>query len=405
MSFQTALSGLNAASSKLDVTANNIANVNTTGYKESRAYFSDVFATASGDVSATAVGSGVRMSAVQQQFSQGNIEFTESSLDLAISGEGFFVLEDSEGLAYSRAGAFSVDRDGNVVNHALQRLQVYPVSAGGTFASGSLSDLQLQTTENPPQATRTAQVGVNLPASETTPAIAVFDPTIPDSYNSASSLTVYDTLGTTHSATMYYVKEPALNTWSQYMYVDGSAVGGANSMVFDTNGVLQTPANGMITYPAHDPGNGAANLNLTFDFNDTTQFGAEFGVNSLTQDGFSTGRMTGIEVDQQGIISARFTNGQSQQLGKVAMAIFSNPQGLQQLGDTSWAETFASGQARQGEAGTSDFGLVQSGALENSNVDLTEQLVEMIMAQRNFEANSQMISTADSVTQTILNIR
>lgn len=405
MSFQTALSGLNAATSHLDVTAHNVANVQTAGFKESRAEFADVFATSSGDVSATATGSGVRIAAVKQQFSQGNIDFTDNSLDLAISGEGFFVLEDSEGIAYTRAGAFSVDKDGFVVNQALQRLQVYPPSAGDSFSTGSLNDLQLRTSENPPRESSVAEVGVNLPVNAAVPSVGTFDPLVPDSFNNSSSLTVYDSLGATHSATTYYVKTGTPNTWETYLYIDGNAVGGANNLTFNTSGSLVTPASGQIAYPAYNAGNGSAPLTLTQDFIDTTQYGGEFGVNNLSQDGFPTGRLTGIEIDQKGVVSARFTNGQADRLGKVAVAIFANPNGLQQTGDTAWGETFASGQPRRGEAGTSDFGLIQSGALENSNVNLTDQLVEMITAQRNFEANSQMIQTADAVTQSVLNIR
>ena len=405
MSFQTALSGLNAASTHLDVTAHNIANVQTSGFKESRAEFADVYATSSGDVSATATGSGVRISAVKQQFSQGTIDFTDSSLDLAISGEGFFVLEDSEGIVYTRSGAFSVDNEGYVVNYALQRLQVYPTSAGDSFSTGSLEDLQLVTSENPPQETSVAEIGVNLPVNESTPAVTTFDPLVADSFNNSSSLTIYDSLGATHSATTYYVKSSVSNAWDTYLYIDGNAVGGANTLTFDSSGNLIAPASGQITYPSYDAGNGSSPIVLTQDFIDTTQYGGEFGVNQLTQDGYPTGRLTGIEIDQNGVVSARFTNGQADRLGKVALAIFTNPNGLQQTGDTTWGETFASGQPRRGEAGTSDFGLIQSGALENSNVNLTDQLVEMITAQRNFEANSQMIQTADAVTQTILNIR
>ncbi|MBQ0797206.1 flagellar hook protein FlgE [Zhongshania sp.] len=405
MSFRIALSGLNAASAQLDVTANNIANVNTAGFKGSRAAFADVYATSNNDVTKTTPGAGVRLNTITQEFSQGNIDFTDNNLDLAISGEGFFTMKGTSGVTYTRAGSFSVDRDGFVVNNNLERLQVFPPSGDGNFSTGSLSDLQLQVSENAPKSTERAQIGVNLPANAPTPAATPFDPSLPTSYNHATSMTVYDSLGTQHTATLYFVKDAAANTWNQQLYVDNNAVGGFNTVSFSNAGELQTPASGLITYPSYDPGTGAAAMDLSFDFTASTQYGKEFGVNNLQQDGFTTGRLTGIEVDNTGIVSARFTNGQSKQLGKVAMASFSNPNGLQQQGDTSWAETFASGSPRVGEAGSSNFGLLQSGALESSNVDLTSQLVEMITAQRNFQANTQMISTADAVTQAIINIR
>ncbi len=414
MSFRIALSGLNAASTQLDVTANNIANVNTAGFKSSRALFSDVFATASNDLSATATGSGVRTAAISQQFSQGNIDFTNNNLDMAISGEGFFVMSGREGLVYSRAGAFSVDREGNVVNDDLQKLQVFPVTDGGGFATGSLSDLKLQTTESPPKESTKGDIGVNLP-SNTSPPIVAFDVANSDSYNHATSMTVYDSLGTPHQATLYFVRNassPTPNTtaWDQHLFIDGTEAASTDQLVFNQDGKLipsgpPGATTTTVSYGAVSTGTGGRDMTLSLNFGATTQYGNEFGVNNLFNDGYTTGRMTGIDVDPKGVVSARFTNGQLQQLGKIAVAIFNNPNGLQQLGDTSWAETYTSGGPRLGEAGTSNFGLLQAGALESSNVDLTAQLVEMITAQRNFQANAQMISTSDQVTQTIINMR
>jgi flagellar hook protein FlgE len=405
MPFRLALSGLNAATTDLTVTANNVANVSTAGFKGSRAEFADLFANSQQGVSATAIGNGVRVSNVSQQFTQGNIDFTDNSLDLAVSGQGFFMLSDQGALAYTRAGAFQVDRDGFVVNAKQQRLQVYPPLANGGFNTGGLSDLSLTTGVSAPNATTTADVTANLPASATVPVNATFNPADPTSYNNATSLTIYDSLGAAHTATLYFVKGALANTWSNRLYVDGTAVGGANAMEYNPQGALITPATGTTAYGPYLPATGAAPLNITFDFGSTTQFGENFTVNAITQDGYTTGRLIGMDIDANGVVQARFTNGRALQLGQVAMANFSNPQGLQQLGDTAWAETFASGQALRGEAGNSGFGLIQAGALEASNVDITEQLVAMITAQRNFQANAQMISTADSITQTIINIR
>ncbi|HEY7641653.1 MAG TPA: flagellar hook protein FlgE [Steroidobacteraceae bacterium] len=405
MTFRLALSGLNAAQADLTVTANNIANTATAGFKGSRAEFAELFSVSPQGVSSNAIGNGVRVSNVAQQFTQGNIDFTDNSLDLALSGQGFFILNDSGALAYTRAGAFQVDSQGFVVNARQQRLQVYPPSNNGQFNTGALSDIQLVTSESAPSATTAVDVTLNLPANATQPTVATFDPANVNSYNNATSLTTYDSLGAAHTATLYFTKTANPNEWTTQLYVDGNAVGTAQTLNYDNSGALTTPAGGTITFPAYTPATGAADMNMTFDFGTSTQYGGNFNVNAITQDGYTTGRLIGIDIDSTGVVQARFTNGRSTALGQVALANFANPQGLQQLGDTNWAETFGSGQALRGQAGNSGFGLVQSGALEASNVDITEQLVNMITAQRNFQANAQMISTADAITQTIINIR
>jgi flagellar hook protein FlgE len=400
MPFAVALSGLNAASSDLNVTANNIANANTTGFKASRAEFADVFA-----VGAQAIGNGVRLSSVSQEFSQGGVDFTDRGLDLAISGEGFFTLSDNGVVSYTRVGSFGVDRDGFVTNAQGDRLQIFPITNTGTFNTGTLADLQLATSDSAPQATARTEFGINLPGNATPPPVAVFDPNNASSFNHSTAITIYDSLGATHTANAYFIKTATANQWEARFYIDGTAVGGANTMVYSNLGVLTTPATGAFTLPAFNPTNGSAPITLTADLLNSTQYGSTFGVNQLNQDGFTSGRLSSIDVDTSGVIFARFTNGRSEPLGQVALSNFANPQGLRQLGDTSWGETFTSGDPVRGSAGTSSFGLIQAGALESSNVDLTEQLVNMITAQRNFQANAQMISTADQVTQTIINIR
>ncbi len=405
MPFTIALSGLNAASADLGVTANNIANVNTNGFKMSRAQFAEVFAVGTQSVSSSASGSGVKLSSIAQQFTQGNIDFTDNALDLAIGGEGFFVLSDSGARTYSRAGAFGVDNQGFVVNAQGARLQAYPFAGDGLFNTGTPQDLQLTTGANPPQATTRADFGINLPANAPVPVNPVFDPADPSTFNHTTSVTVYDSLGAAHTATVYFIKDAAPNVWNTQVQIDGNPVGGTTPITFADDGSLQTPAGGLIPLPPYTPGTGAADITMSLNFGDATQFGDNFGVNSLSQDGFTTGRLTGVSVDAEGVVFARFTNGQSTSLGKLALANFVNPQGLQQLGDTTWGESFQSGDALLGEAGTASFGNIQSGALESSNVDLTAQLVQMITAQRNFQANAQMISTADTITQTVINIR
>ena len=405
MTFAIALSGLNAASTELEVTANNIANVNTTGFKQSRAEFAEVFAVGTQSVSSNASGSGVRTSKIAQQFSQGNVDFTDNALDLAIGGEGFFVLSDNGARVYTRAGAYSADRDGFVVNAQGARLQAYPAAGNGLFNTGTPTDLQLTIGASPPRATSSADMGINLPADAPVPAVATFDPLNPSSFNHTASVTIYDSLGTAHTSTFYFIKDAAVNTWTVQAQIDGSDVGTPTTISFDQSGALQTPAGGQLTLPSYTPTTGAQDIDLTLNFLNTTQFGGNFGVNSLSQDGFTTGRLTGVAVDPTGIVSARFTNGQSTELGKLALANFSNPQGLQQVGNTGWGESSTSGDALLGEAGTSSFGNITSGALESSNVDLTAELVRMITSQRNFQANAQAIEVSDAVTQTVINIR
>jgi flagellar hook protein FlgE len=404
MSFDLALSGINAANTDLNVTSNNIANVATTGFKQSRAEFADLYAQSQGGVSKIAVGNGVRVADVAQQFSQGNLTSTSNNLDLAINGSGFFVLSSGGALSYTRAGAFQVDGNGNIVNNSGEALQGYPALANGGFNTGGLSNLVLTTAENAPKATTTASLTLNLPSSATVPTNATFDPTDPKSYTNTTSLTTYDSLGAAHTSQLYFIKGAAANAWNAQLYVDGNAVGTPQALTYSNAGALTAPAGGKLTFPAYTPATGAAPMNMTFNFSGTTQFGDAFTVNAVSQDGYTTGRLIGIAIDQTGVVQARFTNGQSTSLGQVALANFANPQGLQQLGNTQWAQTFASGSAVTGVAGNSGFGTMQSGQLEGANVDMTTQLVKMIQAQRDFQANAQVISVTDSITQTIINI-
>jgi flagellar hook protein FlgE len=399
MSFQVALSGLNAASTDLQITSNNIANANTNGFKTSRGEFADVY---SGD--AVGIGNGVRLSDVRQEFTQGNVEITSRQLDLAISGNGFFITSDNGSLLYSRVGAFGLDADGIVQNAEGERLQVYPpVEGSAAFNTGALSDLRITTDTSPPVASTQVEMSINLPANATAPVVAPFDASDPLSYNHSTSTILFDSLGVSHTASYFFTKTAP--GWSVDMTFDGNSVGGPQPFTFDSTGAIATPVGGNIAFPPVDPLNGGNLLTVDLALADTTQYGADFTVNSLNPDGQAAGRLRGIEVSQTGVVFARFSNGVSSALGKVALANFSNAEGLQKISDTSFQETFASGVAQRGEATESNFGLLQSGALEASNVDLTEQLVRLITAQRLFQANAQVISTEDSVTQTIINIR
>ena len=403
MPFRTALSGLNAASAELRVIGNNVANAGTTGFKESRAEFADIFATSNLGVTSNAIGTGVRVSSVSQQFTQGNIGFTDNNLDLAISGQGFFIMNDNGVNAYTRAGALGIDRNGFVVNSQQQELTVFTADANGNI-TGATGSLQLDRSDIAPAGTATIDVQANLDASAIAP-VTAFTPSDASSYNNSTSLTIFDSLGSPHLSTMYF-RKTADNTWDAYQYVDGVQVNagfpGGETITFDNTGAI---TGGSPTSMTFTPTGGAAPLTIGVDYNNTSQYGSPFSVNALVQDGFATGRLSGIDISDTGVITSRFTNGQSRTLGQIAVATFNNSQGLRQLGDTSWAETFDSGSPLVGAPGTGSSGLIESGALEDSNVDLTEELVNMITAQRNFQANSQVISTADTITQTIINIR
>ena len=422
MSFGISLSGLDAASSDLDVIANNISNSNTIGFKDSRANFSDVYAAGSLNLSANQIGEGVNVQQVQQQFTQGNISQTGNSLDLALNGNGFFVVKDSTGLSYTRNGTFSLDQNGYLVDGSGQQVQAYPAIAGTTtFNQGALSSLQLTPTMNTPLPTSTGGVGVNLQASSALPSnfnTNGFVATDPTTYTSTTSTTVYDSLGTAHTASFYFVPTPNAavppvatpNSWNVYMTVDGkTATGSPQKLTFNSSGALtQTaPATNTLTFSetGANLGDGAANLSMAFDFSNTTQFGSAFGVNTITQNGYSSGQVSGINIDSTGIVSATYSNGQSIQVGQLALSNFPDPSGLAPVGSSNWKQTYASGAPISGTAGSSNLGSIQSGALESSNVDLTKQLVNMIVAQRSFQANAQMITTNDQITQTILNIR
>lgn len=406
MSFKIALSGLTAASAELAVTANNIANANTTGFKQSRAEFADFFPVSAYGLSQNAIGAGVRLERVAQQFTQGNVNFTDNALDLAISGEGFFTVSDGGATLYTRAGEFGTNRDGYVVNASGHRLQVFPPTAGGAgFDSSRTIDLRLSTADNPPAASSRIEAVFNLPANAEAPTNTTFSASDPTSFNRTTAVTLYDSLGATHTAAFYFVKTGNPNEWTAQVQVDGTDVGTPITLQYSDTGALVSPAGGQVTLPSYTPTNGSAPMPLTLDLSSSTQYGEGFSISRMGQDGFATGRLAGIDVGEGGVVQARYTNGQSAQIGQIAMASFPNPQGLQQVGATAWAQSYNSGSPVVGAAGSGNFGDVQSGALESSNVDLTAQLVNMIEAQRNFQANAQMISTSDQITQTILNIR
>jgi flagellar hook protein FlgE len=420
MGFATALSGLNAAANNLSVTGNNIANANTTGFKESRSEFVDIYASSIGGVNKTQPGAGVRVAEVAQQFNQGNLDLTGNSLDMAINGDGFFTLADNpadlSSLVYSRAGAFKVNKDSIVTNTQGQALMAYKpngTTVADGFSVGVLTTVSLNTGAGLPVSTTKVDLSVNLDANS--PEITTaFDPLDSTTYTKQTSITVYDSLGVSHKLTTYFVAgAPTLPTrdWTAHHYITDDPLAPVSvdvapaTLTFDSTGKLTLPANGQVPLAPYDTKTSAADIIAKMDYTGSTHLSSTFSVNALKQDGLAAGKLTGVAIDDAGVIFARFSNGGSTPLGKVAMTRFANPQGLTKLGDTSWGQSSASGAPIPGEPGTGGFGLIQSGALEQSNVDLSKQLVNLIIAQQAYQANSQTISTENSIIQTILNIR
>lgn len=474
MSFNIALSGLSVSQKDLNTTANNIANANTIGFKESRAEFADVFASSVFGGGKTKVGDGGLTSVVAQQFSQGSLEFTTNSLDMAITGNGFFATTpdiESRDMTFTRAGNFKLDDDNFVVTNKNDFLQVYPVNEDGTSQGVSLSTtepLRIPASAGVPVQTSSLDMTFNVDSTSAGLDPANFDPTDQTTYHASSSVTVYDSLGESHIQTTYYLKDvnaaqesPPINRWYVFASIDSDDNG--NPIPVDLNGravgasanggtqVTATPQLG--NYPAGDgdfigvpldfdsqgniasingytPGvdlapyiqtqelgpdtttqagvltNGAnASQQIDINFEDPTQFASSFEVTSLEQNGATVGRLTGVSIGDDGLVSANYSNGTVDYLGRVALVRFSNDQGLQQIGNASWKETINSGQPLAGEANSGTFGTIVSSALEQSNVDITQELVDLITSQKSFQANSRALDVNSQLQQNILQIR
>jgi flagellar hook protein FlgE len=419
MGFQQGLSGLNASSKNLEVIGNNIANANTYGAKASRAEFADVYANAIGGTR-NAIGIGVSVAAVAQQFTQGNITGTDNPLDIAINGGGFFQLRDTSGaLTYSRNGQFKVDNTGFIINNQGSRLMGYPADAAGTIIPGAATALQMPTAGITPQVTTGIQMEMNLDARAgvTLPSAgAPIDFADPSTYNNATSQTVYDVQGQEVALT-YYFQKTATNTWNVYVAANGTplATAGGNpapstTITFPVNGGTPTAPAGTVALDIPSVTNAAGGVTVpitgvALDVSGATQYGSAFGVTDLQQDGYSAGQLIGAQIDANGVISARYSNGETRPAGQLELATFRNAQGLQPMGGNAWVQTAASGGAIVGTPGSGNLGVLQAGALEESNVDLTAELVNMIVAQRSYQANAQTIKTQDQILQAIVNLR
>lgn len=485
MSFNIALGGINASQKDLDVTANNISNVKTTGFKQSRAEFADVYASSIFSSGRAKVGDGVLTSSVAQQFSQGTLDFTENSLDMAISGNGFFATASQIGdqdYNFTRSGAFKLNNESYMVDNNGNYLVGFPVNeTTGTSQSSSLATaqpLRIPDTAGAPSLTENVNLSFNVDSRSNAVPIRTgtnpedegyvegrpFNPEDTGSYTSSTSTTIYDSLGESHVMTTYYARradeqggqnDPGKaildddNTyWDIYTTVDGQ---GVDAEVKDSGGdvIEGTEAEPTAAFSGGGPyqgirvsfgpdgkpnpdspgftdgtfsdatvavgstySNGAnANQELAIKFQDPqgdrlpTQYASEFEVNFLEQDGSTLGRLTKVETAEDGLISATYSNGDTRYLGQVALVRFANEQGLTQVGGTSWKQSSASGEALAGQANSGTFGAIESSALENSNVNLTKELVDLISAQRNFQANSRSLEVNNTINQTILQIR
>jgi flagellar hook protein FlgE len=401
MALNQALSGINAAQADLNVISNNIANAGTVGFKGSTAQFAEVYAVTGLNLSSVTVGSGAELTNVAQQFQQGDLETTNGSLDMALSGNGFFVVNNGSGNQYTRDGAFHEDPNGDVVDASGGNLQVYPPNTAGGFNTSTLTNLQLNTAQSAATPTSTITISSNLPADASLPTDTTFSPTDENSYNNASTFSVYDSQGGSHSATVYYVKT-ANNTWNANLYIDGNSAGTA-ALTFNSAGTLTTPANGNLSFTPTQPTNGATFPSpITMNVSNTTQFGTAYAPGTINQNGFEAGTLENVEIGTDGIVTAIYSNNQSTQLGQIAVANFANLQGLQQVGNNNWVATQSSGTAVLGTASTGQFGDIEQGQLETSNTsDTTAQLVDMIQAQQNYQANSQMLGTVSSLDQAL----
>ncbi|WP_341667042.1 flagellar hook protein FlgE [Alcaligenes sp. SDU_A2] len=402
MSFGQGLSGLNAASQNLDAIGNNIANSGTVGYKSSTVQFADVYAN-------SRIGLGVQVSRVNQRFTVGNVSGTGNQFDMAIDGaNGLFRLEQPNGaIVYSRNGQFFPNKEGMLVN-----AQGYYLTGYGE-GSNALQRLQVPSGNIAPKATTTMNLKLNLPADA--PSIApttTFDPQDDTTYSKTFNYLVYDSLGNSHNITQYYVKRPANgageSVWDVHYAKDGQALHQAQ-LTFDTAGRLNTTAGAdvvSITLPNPGGANSPADP-LTFDirYTGTTQFNGEFATGQPYQDGYTTGEYASMSIDSDGTIVAAYTNGVTQRLGSLVLADFSNLQGLKPIGGNAWTETGASGQAILGRPGDNGMATIKGQSVEESNVDMGQELVNMIIAQRTYQANAQTIKTQDQVLQTLVNMR
>ena len=388
MSFNIATSGLNAITEQLNAISNNIANSGTVGFKSGRAEFSSLYAESQP--------LGVGVSGVTQSITRGgNISTTGNALDLAISDSGFFMVRDSTGTtAYTRAGYFGTDSSGNLINNLGMYLQGYPVNANGEIEVGTIGNLTISSGSIPAKATDSLDFTANLDARAAEPETAPFNPKDSTSYNNTYTTQVFDSLGREHTLNQYFVKTGE-NTWQVHYYMDDVEIPDSSQAIeFTEQGVLKSPV-GLTNLTTSI--SGAADLSIDLSYNGTSQYGSDFSVSKNNSSGYASGERTGQAIDEDGSVYATFSNGDRMLQGQLVLANFANPNGLASKDGTTWVQTASSGAPLTGTPGTGLLGSVKSGALESSNVDLTSELVGLMTAQRNYQANTKVISTNDNM--------
>ncbi|WP_179405430.1 flagellar hook protein FlgE [Burkholderia guangdongensis] len=412
MGYQQGLSGLAGASSALDVIGNNIANANTVGFKGATAQFADMYANSVATATNNQIGIGTTMSSVQQNFSQGTITTTDSALDVAINGNGFFQMSNNGALTYSRDGTFQRNASGYLVNAQGLNLMGYAANANGVINTATTVPLQAPTTNLAPSATSTISAQLNLNSQDTVPTggVAAFSATNASTYNYSTSIQTYDSLGGAQQVNMYFLKTgPAAGatgpgTWEVFAGAAGQTPTDAGPITFDSSGNITSPSPATLSFTMPNTANTPTTPTVTLDLTGTTQYGGQDGVNNLSQNGYASGTLTNYTIGTDGKITGNYSNGQTSVLGQIVLANFNNPNGLVNLGGNQYAETADSGVPQISAPGSTNHGTLQGSALENSNVDLTSQLVDLITAQRNYQANAQTIKTQQAVDQTIVNL-
>ncbi|WP_421330406.1 lateral flagellar hook protein FlgEL [Aeromonas veronii] len=398
MSFSIGLSGLRAVNQELSIISNNVANASTAGFKSSRAEFAAIYGGGQAG--------GVEMNNVSQNFDRnGDMTRTGRGLDLAISGSGFFVLKDGSGqTSYTRAGMFQRDNANYLTTAGGTRLQGYTTDDAGKLQSGVVGDIQVKAGSLPAKPSDKLEFVANLKADASIiPADPKFDPNKSNTFSYSQSSKVYDSLGTEHTVTQYFVKK-GTNVWDVHYSFNGADVtpSGGAKMIFDANGKLDTGASSIPPSLALKPV-GASPIELQLDMSRVSQYASDFNATRNQSNGYTAGDLTGVRVDGDGGVYATFTNGQSLLQGQVVMANFTNPNGLLQTNNTSWQQSFSSGQPVLGAPGTGTMGKLTAGAYESSNVDLTGELVSLMTSQRNYQANAKTISSADKMSQILFN--
>ncbi|WP_298439532.1 flagellar hook protein FlgE [uncultured Ferrimonas sp.] len=396
MSTQIAMSGLRATNQELAVISNNIANSSTAGYRAARAEYASMYSGSTPN--------GVAMTGSSQNFSMGgSLNYTGRTLDMGIQGDGFFMVKGANDNAmYTRAGMFNQDAAGNIVDPYGNKLQGYPVGAAGQVATGQVGDLQITNSSAAAKSTSTVDLVANLDARSTVPATTPFAADDVSSYNSSNTVNVFDSLGNEHALTQYYVKT-ADNSWAVHYQMDGNDYPTVDTLEFDSQGqLLSSSGTGGLTIPAADL-NGADDLTVALDWSNSTQYGSDYNTSSINQNGNPAGELSGIRIADDGRVYGTYTNGTEQLQGQVVLANFSNPNGLQAANNTTWVADQSAGQPIFGAPGSGTLGSVSAGYVEGSNVDVTTELVGLMSAQSNYQANAKVLTAADTMTQSLMN--